>query len=116
MAETVTSTSPDIKARTQVVTESANGAIGIKDGDVYITKGSAATMTLAAPIAGVDDGKSLTIVDSTGFAHTVTTPANGINTNKLTATFDATLARQFTLRAYGGTWWTNPGATGITLS
>jgi hypothetical protein len=114
--EIITSTSPDIAARELCVTESASGAIGIKSGIVVITKLTAAVMTLALPVAGADDGKSLTVIDSTGAAHTVTTPANGLNGNKLTATFNGTLGIQVTFRAYNGLWWVLPGGVGIALT
>jgi hypothetical protein len=84
--------------------DSTDGAIAIKSGHVVITKGSAAAMTLAAPIATTDDFKRLTIFATTGFAHTVTTPANKINGNKLTATF-ANAGDSLELVAYQGVWY-----------
>lgn len=115
MAETITSTSPDIAAGQKCVTESAAGAIGIARGAVMITDGSAAALTLALPTAGTDDGKVLRIVDTTGAAHTVTTPANGLNGNHHIATFDGTVGAVLELVAYNGTWW-GGRVTGITLS
>lgn len=55
---------------TQVL--SGDGAITIKSGVVFITKGSAAAITLADPTTGTDDGKELKIVSTTAFSHTVT--------------------------------------------
>lgn len=104
-----------------------DGAITIKEGTVFATKGSAAALTLAAPTAGAqsaggDDNRELEIVDTTGFAHTITTPANKLNGSKHVITMQSgsplasavgTIVR---LRAYGGVWYMNPGATGVTIS
>lgn len=56
-----------------VQTASASGAIDIPSGSVYITKGSAAAMTLPAPVAGSAqaggmDGSRLRIYSTTAFA------------------------------------------------
>lgn len=115
MAETVTSTSPDIGAGQKCVTESAAGAIGILRGTVVLAGSGALAMTLAAPTAGVDDGKEIEIIDSTGQAHTVTTPTNGLNGNHHIATFDGTVGAVLYLTAYNGVWW-GGRQTGITLS
>lgn len=104
-----------------------DGAISIKEGTVFVTKASAAALTLAAPTAGAqsaggDDGRRLTVIDTTGYAHTVTTPANAINGNAHIVTMEAgsplasAAGTQFVLRAYNGKWYVNPGASGITLS
>jgi hypothetical protein len=100
---------------------SADGAITIKSGVVLITKGTACAATLAAPTAGAvsaggDDGKVLIIRPTVAAAHTVTTPANKINTNKLTATFaGAALTEYQQLVAYNGVWYSMASA-GSTLS
>lgn len=93
----------------------ASGAITIKSGVAFITDASAAALTLAAPIAGVDDGKQLVLIDTTGQAHTVTTPSNGINGNKHIATYGGTVADLIAFRAYQGVWYVEY-STGITLS
>jgi hypothetical protein len=128
--DAVASTSPDYNANggiaklvddlNQRQVLSADGAITIKSGMVAITKGSACAATLAAPTAGAvsaggDDGKELVVRTTTAFAHTITTPANKINTNKLTATFGGALTDYQTLRAYNGVWYTI-GSSGSTLS
>jgi hypothetical protein len=93
--------------------KSANGAIASTHGTVIITKGSAAALTLAAPVAGApaaggNDGQLLTIVSTTAFAHTVTTPAStildGTATAKDTYTFAAHAGGSITLLAYNGNW------------
>jgi hypothetical protein len=73
------------------------GVIGILGGKVYITDSAAALLTLALPVAGAplpngtggNDGARLTIMSATAHAHTVTTPANGINGSKHLVTFAA---------------------------
>lgn len=98
----------------------ANGAITIKEGNVWLTKAGVAAMTLALPIAGQpsaggDDGRELTILDTTGNAHTVTTPASGINGADHIATFGGTAGQVATLVAYNGSWWVTL-KSGVTLS
>jgi hypothetical protein len=85
------------------------GVIGITSGKVIITDSGAALLTLVAPTAGTkvsggNDGDRLTIYSTTAQAHTVTTPANKINGNKLTATF-AAVADHIELEAYNGVWY-----------
>lgn len=112
----------DLDKAFAVEVESADGAIGIKEGTAVITKGTAAALTIAAPVAGLpsaatpgDDGKVLRIVSTTAAAHTVTTPANKLNGNKLTATFAAAAGDGITLIAYQGVWYVHSN-NGITLS
>lgn len=95
-----------------VEVDAASGAIAIKQGTVFITKGSAAAMTLALPISGVDDGKVLTVVCTTAFAHTVATPANGIDGTKTTITFVAAAGNMVELIAFGGLWYLATPPTG----
>lgn len=115
MAETRTDTSPDLRARFEHYTESADGAIGFKRGVATITKVTAAAMTLALPTAGADDGKELIIIDGSGASHTVTTPANGINGNHHILTFDGTIGAVCLLVAYNGAWY-GGRVTGVTIS
>jgi hypothetical protein len=97
---------------------SADGAIPVRGGVVVITKGSAAALTLAAPVAGdTDDGKVLQIVSTTAFAHTVTNSSPGFNSNGASsdvATFGAAKGNTLTLMAYGGAWYV-VGSVGVTL-
>lgn len=100
-----------------VTTVGADGAIGVKSGLVAVTKGSAAALTLAAPTAGDDDGKRLTIYSETAFAHTVTQTTPGINgggTASDVATFGAAAGNAVVLIARNGTWWTEQ-LKGVTL-
>jgi hypothetical protein len=95
------------------VLASADGAITVKGGVVFITKGSAAALTLAAPTAGDpgaggDDGKELIIVSTTAFAHTVTVATAGFNDLGAAGdvcTFTAAKGNGIRLIAYGGDWW-----------
>jgi hypothetical protein len=96
---------------------SVDGAITIKSGIVHITKGSAAALTLAAPVAGLpsaggDDGKELIIRSNTAFAHTVTI-ANGLAGAGASAdvgTFGAAANNGVSLYAYNGAWYQIPGS------
>ena len=89
-------------------------------GRVLITKGTAAALTLAAPVAGApesggDDGVVLQVTDTTGAAHTVTTPASKINGNKNIATFGGTANNSLEVVAYNGVWYVS-ALGGTTLS
>jgi len=74
-------------------------------GSMFITKGSAAALTLVAPAAGTDDGMTVTIVSTTAFAHAVTTPPGIINGANATLTFGAAVANLIVLRAFNGLWY-----------
>jgi len=55
----------------EFTTISGDGAVTLNSGTVYLTKGSAAAITVAAPGAG-GIGKRITITTGTDFAHVVT--------------------------------------------
>lgn len=97
----------------------ADGAISAI-GSAIITKGSAAALTLAAPIAGAPstggmDGMQLEVMSTTAFAHTVTTPSNKISGTLHIATFANAVANYIRFRAYNGIWYPN-GNLNVTLS
>lgn len=97
-----------------------SGAIAVKEGTAFITKAGVAAMTLALPTAGLpsaggDDGRELTIIDTTGHAHTVTTPVSGINGASHIATFGGTTGQFGTFISYNGGWFL-AASNGITLS
>lgn len=99
---------------------SSDGPIDSTKDLVVITKGSAAALTLPAPVAGAasvggDDGKELAVLSTTAFAHTVTTPSNKINGNKAVATFAAAVGNIIEFYAYNGVWYMKL-QTGITLT
>jgi hypothetical protein len=127
----IPSTSPDYNAQAagavdnfdrafSTETETAGGAIGIKEGTVFLNSGSVLAMTLAVPTAGAqsaggDDGRELWVVAIQSAAHTVTSPLHGINTNKNIATFAAAIGNSILLVAFNGAWYMMAQA-GITLS
>jgi len=84
----------------------------------YVVTGAAVdAMTLAAPTATTDDGKTLIVSSNTAYAHTLTatgllqTGASAVNV----ATFAAHAGATVTLKAYQGKW-NVISSTGITLS
>ena len=90
-------------------------------GLAMLTGANADAMTLAAPIAGNplsggDDGKCVSIVDTTGKAHTVTTPANKVANNKHILTFNGTIGSSVSLQAYQGIWYPVGTPNGVTIT
>jgi hypothetical protein len=72
----------------------------------FITTGSADAATLALPVAGADDGKILTVISTTAFAHTITTPASGLQPGNLhICTFTAAAGNYCQFTAFNGAWW-----------
>jgi hypothetical protein len=99
---------------------SASGAVIPGGGNYVITKAGVAAITLAVPTAGSVanggiDGAKMTFIDVGGHAHTVTTPASGINGADHIATFGGTVGNFIELVAYNGVWYVTASA-GITLS
>lgn len=81
----------------QVIT--GDGAISFAAGDqfVFLTKGSAAAITIAAPtagspLAGGQDGVMVTIVSETAFAHVITCSTDGFNAKGSSGTLTASAA------------------------
>lgn len=92
-----------------VEVESADGAIqSVAGGMVFITKASAAALTLAAPVA---NGCRLVILSTTAAAHTVTIAGGvgGAGSSADVATFGAAIGNGLTLISYNGFWWVEPG-------
>ena len=75
-------------------------------GMILLSGASACTPTLALPVATVDDGTTIKVVAQTAHAHTITTPANGINGTTDTATF-AAVGDEVTFQAWNGIWVSN---------
>lgn len=99
------------------------GAIAQTHGTIVINDAGVGVYTLAAPIAGLpsaaapgNDGQKLRIVDGTGHAHTITTPANKINGGKHIATSAGNVGDEITLTAFNGQWLTNPAVTAWALT
>ena len=89
-----------IAMTTQAMT--ADGAITIKEGVVTLSKDGVLAATLAAPIAGVDDGKRLTIISlgtAANGAHTITSVSGA-----LVATFSKIIGDTLDLIAFNGRW------------
>jgi hypothetical protein len=82
-----------------------------------INKGSAAAITLAAPVAGTDDGKCIQFISATAFAHVITatgllrTGSAAVNT----ATTAAQIGAQVVFMAFGGKWFVQ-SQVGITFA
>jgi hypothetical protein len=83
---------------------SASGAITILSGMVVITKAGVAAMTLAIPD---QDGQRLTIVNTTAYAHTITTVSPGFNgvATYTVITMAAKAGDTAVLESYNGKWY-----------
>ena len=103
---------------------SGDGPQGL--GTFFVATAGVDAITLAAPLAGNpyatggqqptgDDGRIIMILSLGAYAHTVTTPANGINGAYHIATFAAAVANYVTFIAYNGVWYMIE-QLGITLS
>jgi hypothetical protein len=85
----------------------ADGAIALTSGTHYISKTSAAAMTVAAPTAAIA-GTRLTISAGTNFAHVITftgsTLLDGTTGANLTVTLTAFIGSTIVVEARGTTW------------
>jgi hypothetical protein len=104
----------------QTVSASGAGVISIPSGIVFINSPAAATLTIGTaipgnPSNGGHDGLLLLILGVSAFAHTVTTPTNGINGNKHIATFGAAAGNYLNLVAFNGSWFAL-SQLGVTIS
>lgn len=101
-----------------VGTASADGAITQKSGTVFVTKASAAALTLADPTATTDDNKTLTVISTTAAAHTLSNAAgSGFNAGGAATdvgTFGGAKGDNIQLTAYQGVWYVR-GKTNVTL-
>lgn len=88
---------------------STDGAVTLANGVVYITKGSSAALTIAAPPS--DGVHRLMIIATTAYAHTLThTPGfGGGTTTRDVATFGGAISDNIELIGIGGVWYV--GAT-----
>jgi hypothetical protein len=100
---------------------SASGAIPLARGKYILNGSGVQAMTLALPTAttpkGVlyQDGTEITIISASAHAHTITTPANGINGADDTVTFGGAVGNLVKLLAVNGSWIVT-GNSGATLS
>lgn len=94
-----------------------NGALSVSSGNYVITKAGVEAMTLAAPVAGAQDGMTIIISSTTANAHTLT--ATGLlqtgTASVNLATFAAQAGAGLVLRAYNGKWIV-VSSVGITFS
>jgi len=95
-------------AKLNIAVVTGDAAVSPKVTQTYIfTKGSAAALTLAAPVATVDDGIVLTLMSGSAFAHVLTatgllqTGAAAVNV----ATFAAFAGAGLRLLAYQAKWY-----------
>lgn len=85
------------------------------NGLVILNGTGALAMTLALPTAGVDDGKRLRVLDVTGKAHTITTPANGINgAGHSVVTMTGAIGNEVAFVAWKGSWYFVAGSGTVT--
>ncbi len=95
----------------QIAVASANGAISIPASGrvkVFITKGTAAALTLAAPTATTHDGVEIVFVSTTAAAHTVTATTIGFNAGDASSdigTFGGAIGDGLAVVAYQGEWY-----------
>lgn len=85
-----------------------DGAITIQNASVFLSKGSAAAITLAAPTNGTHDGRIIRVVAISAQAHVITGSVDGFNAkgSSGTATFGGAIGDSVTFVAYGGHWYT----------
>jgi hypothetical protein len=96
---------------------SADGAVTIKNGVVFLSKAGTGAYTIAAPTTGVDDGKRLEIITTTAQAHVLTSGTKGFNAkgSSGTATWTAAIGNSLVLVAYAGDWYALV-KTGVTIA
>jgi hypothetical protein len=94
-----------------ISTYTADGTVAEQCGLFFITKGSAAQITLPSPVSGDpatggSDGMEMHFITGSPYAHIITcaTGFNGANTSG-TATFNGSLGSSITLKALGGFWY-----------
>lgn len=98
----------------QVIT--GDGAITVQTGQVILTKGSAAAITIAAPTVA-QDKTEITVIAGSAQAHVITQGTVGFNAkgSSGTVTFTAAIGNAVTLRAYNGNWYT-ANKNGVTVA
>jgi membrane-bound inhibitor of C-type lysozyme len=84
---------------------SGDGAITIKSGYVFLTKGSAAAITLAAPTAVTDDGKEICIIAASAQAHVVTVTGAAGGAGQDVGTFGGAINDSTRLVARNALWY-----------
>jgi hypothetical protein len=94
-----------------------DGAIPVAPGTIFLTKGSAAAITLAAPTATTHDGYEITVIAGSAQAHVITCSTVGFNAkgSSGTITFTAAIGNSVVLVAYQGNWYTK-AARNVTVA
>jgi len=104
-------TAASVLAKETIAAVTGDGAITIPAGSktFFITKGSAAAMTLANPTATTHDGVRLTFISTTAFAHTLDNSAGaGFNAAGAAGdigTFGAAIGNGLIIEAYQAVWY-----------
>lgn len=90
-----------------VVTISGDGAITVAPSSVYLSKGSAAAITIVAPTSVTHDGYIIRVICQSAQAHVITSGTVGFNAkgSSGTITFAAAIGNAVTLQAKGGNWY-----------
>lgn len=119
MADIVASFVPDITNGNPIAPGyleiTGDGAITIADGRVFLSKGSAAAITIANPPLAMN-GATLLVVSKSAYAHVVTCPSGfNLKGSSGTVTFTATTGTTALLTASEGHWF-SAGMTGITTA
>lgn len=97
---------------TQIQVLADDGAITIPEQGrkvVFLTKGTASAITVAAPTATVHDGVEIVVISTTAAAHTVTATTIGFNAGNAAsdvATLGAAIGNGLAFVAYQGEWYT----------
>lgn len=85
--------------------QTQSSAISLKNGTILLDQAVIPlALTLAAPIAGTDDGKILNITSLTAVAHTITGKWNGSGSTQA-LTWGGAIGDTATLKAYNGSWY-----------
>jgi hypothetical protein len=97
----------------------ASGAINPHvSANYFVTKSTAAALTIGAPTAGADDGVQIAVYSTTAAAHTITGTGllNDGNSSgyKNVITFNAHIGASATLFAYNGAWYCAESGGSIT--
>lgn len=81
----------------------------------FVTTAGVDGMTLAAPVSGTDNFKTIRVVDAGGHAHTITTSSNGIVPSHHLVTFNGTVGSFVDFQAFNGLWFPL-SSNGVTIS
>jgi co-chaperonin GroES (HSP10) len=101
-----------------VVAITGDGAITIAPSSIFLSKGSAAAITIAAPTATTHDGIIIRIVAISAQAHVVTCATVGFNAkgSSGTLTFGGAIGDSVVIEAYQGNWYTVGAPRNVTAA